>query len=282
MTFLRLNILSTAAFKANRGFVKTRWLCDNPRMKRFLPLAVLLLAVANAASPIIREPGAIYLSDFGIKPLRLKLLQAAPAYFDTAQTRYAGTLRFPQVVPIEALDANGLLRVRGNARQGGIVAWVNPQFLEPLPEKFAENLRKGEERRIQVEALISQNEVAIGMTPEEVARSLGKPQKKTNRADKSGTQQIWEYVKYQLIPQTTYIPGNNQTVITYRPTPNGPGGALIQNFPGYSANTIYVKVPIGTLTVTFKDNVVESLDQSEGTTTGGQVSVVIPPLNVYW
>jgi len=251
-------------------------------MKRFLPAAVLLVAVANAASPIIREPGAIYLSDFGIKPLRLKLLQAAPAYFDTAQTRYAGTLRFPQLIQTEALDANGLLRVRGNAQQGGIVAWVNPKFLEPLPEKFAENLRKSEERRIQVETLISQNEVAIGMTPEEVSRSLGKPQKKTSRADKSGTQQIWEYVKYQLIPQTTYIPGNNQTIITYRPTPNGPGGALIQNCPGYSASTIYVKVPIGTLTVTFKDNVVEALDQSEGTTTGGQVSVVIPPLNVYW
>jgi len=285
MDMVELNIFFIAAFKGNRGFVKTHRLCDNSIMKRFLSVtvvAILFHAAAPAASPIIRESGAIYLSDFGIKPLRLKLLQAAPAYFDTAQTRYAGTLRFPQLVQIEALDANGLLRVRGNAQQGGIAAWANPQFFEPLPEKFAENLRKSEERRVQVEALISQNEVAIGMTPGEVGRSLGKPQKKTNRADKSGTQQIWEYIKYQLVPQTTYIPGNRQTIIAYRPTPNAPGGALIQNCPGYSASTIYVKVPIGTLTVTFNDNVVESLDQSEGTTTGGQVSVVIPPLNVYW
>lgn len=250
-------------------------------MKWLVPSLALFLATASAA-PIIREPGAIYLSDFGLKPLRLKILEPAPAYFDTAQSRYAGTLRFPQTIQIEGVDLNGLLRIRGNAQQGGIAAWVNPRFLEPLPPDFVGNLRKSEARRIEVEALISQNEVALGMTDAEVARSIGRPQKKTSRADRSGTQQVWEYVRYKLVPQTTYVPVNNQAVVTFQPTPNGPGGALFQNFPGYSASTIYVKVPIGTLTVTFKDNVVDSLDQSEGTTASGQVSVVTPPLNVYW
>lgn len=253
-------------------------------MARLSPLALILAfaCVANASAPIIREAGAIYLSDLGIKPLRIKVLEPGPAYFDTAQTRYAGTLRFPQVVQVEGLDSNGLIRMRGNAQQGGIVAWVAPRFLEPLPDKFEENLRKSEARRLQVEALISKNEVAIGMTSGEVGRSLGKPQKKTNRADKSGTQQIWEYIKYQLVPQTTYAPANNQTVITYPKTTNSPGGTLVQNNQGLAASTIYIKVPVGTLTVTFKDDIVEALDQSEGTTGSGQVSVVIPPLNVYW
>ncbi|MEI6491038.1 MAG: hypothetical protein WCO94_00705 [Verrucomicrobiota bacterium] len=264
-------------------FVNLRTICDVRYMRRpalFL-LIMAFVCAADASAPIVREPGAIYLSDFGIKPLKLKLLAAAPAYFDSAQTRYAGTLRFPQVIQVEGLDANGLIRVRGNAQQGGIVAWVSPQFLEPLPERFADNLRKSEARQKQVDALISRNEVAIGMTAEEVARSLGKPQKKTSRADKSGTQQIWEFIKYQLVPQTTYAPVNNQTILTYQQTTNSPGGTLIQNSQGLAANTIYVKVPVGTLTVTFKNNIVEALDQSEGTTTGGQVSVVIPPMNVY-
>jgi hypothetical protein len=251
-------------------------------MKWFFPALFIFVLGANASPPIVREPGAIYLSDFGIQPIPLKVLEPAPAYFDTAQSRYAGTLRFPQTLQVEGIDVNGLLRIRGNAQQGGIAAWVSPQFLEPLPDKFVGNLRMSEARRIQVEALISQNEAAIGMTDEEIARSLGKPQKKTSRADKSGTQQIWEYVKYKLVPQTTYVPVNNQTVIIYQPTLDRPSGTLIQNCPGYAANILYVKVPIGTLTVTFKNNIVESLDQSEGTTTGGQVSVVIPPLNVYW
>ena len=253
-------------------------------MARFLPAALILAfaSFSHAATPMIREPGAIYLSDFDVKPLSLKVLEPAPAYFDATQTRYAGTLRFPQTVQVEGLNSNGLIRVRGNAQQGGIVAWVDPRSLEPLPNKFAENLRKSEARRIEVEALISKNEVAIGMTADEVGRSLGKPQKKTSRADKSGTQQIWEFVKYQLIPQTTYAPANNQTIITFQKTTNSPAGTLVQNNQGLAASTIYVKVPVGTLTVTFKDNIVEALDQSEGTTTGGQVSVVIPPLNVYW
>ena len=253
-------------------------------MSRLSPILLILAfaCIADASPPIIREPGAIYLSDFGLKPLKLKVLAPAPAYFDTAQTRYAGTLRFPQSVQVEGIDTNGLIRVRGDAQQGGIVAWVTPQTLEPLPQKFEENLRKSEARRNEVEALIARNEVAIGMTVEEVGRSLGKPQKKTSRADKSGTQQVWDFIKYQLVPQTTYAPVNNQTIVTYQKTTNSPTETVVQNNQGFAANTIYVKVPIGTLTVTFRENIVEALDQSEGTTSGGQVSVVIPPLNVYW
>jgi len=262
-----------------------------PVMNRPIFALLCLLASAVAAPPIIRDPGVIYLSDFSIKPLRLKVLEPAHTYFDIEQSRYAGTLRFPQIVQAEAFADNGLLRVRGNAQQGGIVAWVPPEFLEPLPENFLANLKKSEERRRTVEALIEQNEVAIGMTVEEVARSLGRPQKKTKRANSSETQQVWEYVKYNLVPQTTYVPVNPRPIIPFfppnrRPGPPGPpcppDGNLVQNTPGFVASTIYIKVPVGTITLTFKNNLVESIEQSEGTTTGGQVSVVIPPINVYW
>ena len=59
--------------------------------------------------------------------------------------------------------------------------------------------------------------------------------------------------------------------------------AVIVQGGGYYANTIYVKVPVGTLKVFFKDGIVDALDQTEGTLVGaGQVSVVTPPINVYW
>ena len=52
---------------------------------------------------------------------------------------------------------------------------------------------------------------------------------------------------------------------------------------GYYPTTIYVKVPVGRLKVSFIDGIVDSLDQTEGTLYGaGQVSVVTPPVNVYW
>jgi hypothetical protein len=78
-------------------------------MKLLPRFVVFLFLVAGEmdAGPIVRETGAIYLSDFGQKPLRLKILRPAPCYFDISMTRYAGTLRFPQVVQVEAFADRG-------------------------------------------------------------------------------------------------------------------------------------------------------------------------------
>ncbi|MGH8046606.1 MAG: hypothetical protein ACREKL_05130 [Chthoniobacterales bacterium] len=234
------------------------------KLARVLLAAILCASGANAADsgPIIREAGAIYLSDFATKPMKLKVLEPAPAYFDLTGQRYAGTLKAPQVVEVKAISENAY-RVRGNAQQGQILGWVSPKFLQPIPKEVLEALKKSDERRRTVEALIAKNEVAIGMTTDEVQLSLGKPQKKTSRASKDkALEQVYDYVKYELIPQTTNV--------------LGPGGV-------YSVATTYVKTPIGTLTVTFKDGIVESLDQSEGSLlTGNETTIVAPPILVVW
>ena len=232
---------------------------------KFLPaLGVALLCGCGLATagPIIREPGAIYLSDFAAKPMKLKVLESAPAYFDSLGTRYAGTLRVPQAVEVQAIMSQAY-RIRGNAQQGQILGWVDPRFLEPIPKEVLETLKQSEERRRAVEALIAKNEVAIGMTPEEVQLSLGKPQKKTSRASKDkAVEQVWDYVKYESIPQSTNVVG--------------PGGVL-------TVATTYVKTPVGRLTISFKDGAVESLDQSEGSIlSGNETTVVAPPIIVVW
>ena len=252
-------------------------------MKLLPRFAVFLFLVAGEidAGPIIRETGAIYLSDFGQKPLRLKVLRPAPCYFDIGMTRYAGTLRFPQIVQVEAFADNGC-RIRGNAQQGGVAAWIPYGDLQPLPEGLLANLKKSEERKKVVDTLIARNEVAIGMTIDEVGRSLGKPQKVTNRADSYGTRQVWEFIKYTLVPQTTYGPGYGQTIVTSPGMSKKPPPVIVQG-GGYYPHTIYVKVPVGTLKVFFKNGIVDALDQTEGTLTGaGRVSIVTPPINVYW
>ena len=249
------------------------------------PLLFLLALIgailgAEANSPIVREAGAIYLSDFEKDPLRLKVKRAAPCYFDAGLTRYAGTLRYPQELRVEAFKGN-VCRIRGNAQQGGVAAWISVDELEALPENFLANLQKAEERRVMVNELIANNEVAIGMTEPEVSQSLGRPQKKSKRADKSGSQQVWEYIRYELVPQTVYGPGVNQTIINQPGTPNKPGGTIVQTSTGLTAATTYVKVPVGKLAVSFQDGIVESIDQTEGTLSGGQVSIVVPPIDVY-
>ena len=249
-----------------------------------LILAVALLAGSNAWSgPIVREAGAIYLSDFELEPLRIALREPAPCYFELNAKRYAGTLRFPQAVRLDAVAPNGMLRVRGNAKQGGVAAWVDPAYLEPLPTDFVANLQRAEERRREVEALIARNEVAIGMTLDEVARSLGKPQKRSSRTSREGSSQVFEYVRYKLIPQTVYSPAYVESITGIRPDPRARlETVVVRGGYGYNASTVYVKVPVGTITVAFADGIVESIEESEGTLVGADASIVVPPVNLVW
>ena len=243
-----------------------------------------LLAASTAWSgPIVREAGAIYLSDFGLEPLKLALREPAPCYFEMSDRRYAGTLRFPQAVKLDAVAPNGMLRVRGNAKQGGVAAWVDPAYLEPLPPDFVANLQRAEERRREVEALIARNEVAIGMTPDEVARSLGKPQKRSSRTSRDGSSQVFEYIRYKLIPQTVYSPSYVESITGVRPDPRARlETVVVRGGYGYNASTVYVKVPVGTITVTFAEGIVESIEESEGTLVGADASIVVPPVNLVW
>ncbi|MFZ4484520.1 MAG: hypothetical protein ACOYOL_11130 [Chthoniobacterales bacterium] len=250
-------------------------------------VAALVLSVCVcAAGPIVREEGAIYLEDFSVPAMRLSLREAAPCYFDRPGRRYAGTLRFPQFVRLDAVAPDGMLRVRGNAQQGGVVAWVEPRFLQPPPEGLIEALGKAEERRRKVDALIANNEVAIGMSLEEVTRSLGKPQKKSSRTGREGSTQVYEYIKYDIIPQTSYTPAFQQSIVGFRPDPRDPRQqprrVVVNSGFGYNASTIYLKVPVGSVTVSFTNGVAESIEQSEGTLAGASAALVVPPVNVVW
>jgi len=250
-------------------------------MKRFL--ALLLLASSAVAGPIVREPGVIYLADFEEKEPRFKLTAPAPCYFDVDQRRYAGTLRFPQVVTAVAVAPDGSFRVRGNAKQGGVAAWIEPHFLEGVPGDLVANLRAADQRQREVEALIARNEVAIGMTLDEVTRSLGKPQKKSSSTNRDGSSQIFEYIRYKLVPQTIYTPTYAQTVLGINPDPRlRLETVVVRGGYGVQASTIYVKVPVGSMKVSFVNGIVEATEESEGTLVGARSSIVVPPINIGW
>ena len=116
-------------------------------------------------------------------------------------------------------------RIRGNAQQGGGAAsGALTTNWNLFPKDYLANLTKSEERRKVVDELIARNEVAIGMTIDEVGRSLGKPQKITNRArSRRNDPQIWEFIKYNLVPQTTYAPAYGparESIPTYKIGPS--------------------------------------------------------------
>jgi hypothetical protein len=250
---------------------------------RSAAVALLLTASTCFAGPIVREPGVIYLSDFEIKDPRFSLKEAAPCFFNSDMKRYAGILRFPQRVELDAVSSAGMYRVRGNARQGGVAAWIEPRFLGGVPEDLVPKLRAADERRREVEALIARNEVAIGMALDEVGRSLGKPQKRSSTTNRDGSTQTFEYISYKLIPQTVYTPTYAQTVLGITPDPRRRlETVVVRGGYGLNASTVYVKVPVGTINVGFVNGIVESIEESEGTLVGANASIVGPPVNVAW
>jgi hypothetical protein len=226
-------------------------------VRRLICLLVLSPLLAGAA--VTREEGAIYLEDFLPKPVKLAVLADAPAFYNSDMQRYLGTLRKGQQVELQAVS-DAACRVRGMAQQGQVAGWVEPKFLTPLDKQFVANLHKNAERAKQVRELIQKNEVAINMTPDEVQKSLGKAQKKSSHLDAAGRQDVWEYIRYENVPKE--VTGADQF------------GRLV-------TTVVYVKVPVGRLAVTFENNLVNAIEQSEGTLEkGGNPRIIIPPLEV--
>ncbi len=212
-------------------------------MKALL-LALVIPALAFSASNLLREPGAIYLEDISVKTLRINTTSDAAVNSKPSDGQFLGTIKKGSAVELIAVT-DAAYRVRGQATQGGVVGWVDAKSLTPLKPEFLDSLRQNAKRKAEVVALIAKNEVALNMTPDEVAASLGKAQKKTSKLDAQGRKEVWEFVRYTRVPQETT--GYDQT------------GRLV-------TNTVYIKVPSGKLTVTFENNLVTSLEQSEGNT----------------
>ena len=192
---------------------------------------------------LARESGAIYLDDFFDQPYRLKVLQDTAIYYNSDLARFLGTLRRGQLVELQAVnDKRGLLRVRGLAGQGQVVGWVEARFVSALDPEFVVGLRRSVERREQIRALTASGEIALGMTMEEVATSLGQPVKKSSHADASGVVETWDYVHYVTVPRT------------------------VNSYDGYGriyTAVAYVRVAAGSFSASFTNGVVSAVDRND-------------------
>ena len=208
----------------------------------------------HAPSGLPREPGAVYLEDLAIKPVKLAVIGEAAVHSQIGSGNYLGVLRKGTVAEVVAISDTAV-RVRGIAAQGAVVGWVPAAVLTPMKPEFVEAVKKNAQRKADVDALIAKGEVALNMTHDEVAASLGKPQKKQSKLDAKGRQEIWEFIRYMRVPQETI--GRD------------PQGNLVRN-------VIYVKVPAGKLSITFENNLVSALEQSEGVPDAGAGVMLVP------
>ena len=144
------------------------------------------------------EPGVVYLEQASVKPLELKVIREAPVFSDKEGKHQLGTLATNQIARIEAIT-DKVYRVRGMGTRGGIAGWVAPWAFSPNDPEFAAKLKQFYDRQIQVQELIAANQIACGMTMEEISRVLGKPTKTSSRKTEAGETALWEYVRYEEV-----------------------------------------------------------------------------------
>jgi hypothetical protein len=243
-------------------------LCAASLLPGFCFTAVAELAPRGSGlkskSNLIREKGSIYLEDVTDKQLKLLVNRPTFIYYTPQMDRLLGTLFPGQEVEIVALTEK-LYKVRGKARQGLVKGWVKPSTLASLDKNFVENLKKLHERETMVAALIEKNEVALGMTPEEVLASLGKPDKKTSKLTKAGRSETFEFATFTRVPR--YVPATRKDEY----------GRLIQ----YTA-VVYEKVQTGFLRIAFEGNVASSIEENQDNTiVGGRPKIVPGPIVLF-
>lgn len=223
-----------------------------------------LTALSSASAQLSRnksslpqEPGTFSTEGLTPRPIVVRIQAEAPAYTTNKFDRAIGS--FAPGVPVTLVAMSDIgYRVRGRARHGDVAGWVKQADVLSADPMLAEKLKKLFERTQQVAELIKNNQIALGMTSEEVQASLGKPTRKNTKINAGGKEERLEYAMFEKVPQVT--------------TSRDAFGQLVQT-------VIYVKVEVGTLSLNFKDGVVEEIEETKGNPLGGGgVKVVSAPI----
>ena len=135
----------------------------------FLPASAQVKRVERK-SLIDRDPDVVHLAEHVQKPIELRVLKEAPVFSDKNGKNRLGTLKADQTVVLEAMTEKAY-KVRGEGTRHGISGWVGPHAFASKDPDFVENLKKLHKRQLEVQELIDNKELAIGMTPEEVSKS---------------------------------------------------------------------------------------------------------------
>jgi hypothetical protein len=241
------------------GRLPTMRTCLLPRLLAILALAAALPSANAQLSKLTKEKGAVYVEDLTAEPVKLKLRESATIYSDVKAQRSIGVLTAGQTVPLVAFTENAC-RVRARATHGDVVGWVGMKFLEAQDPTLFDRLKQAADRQRQVQALIDKREVAIGMSPDEVIQSLGKPDEQTSDVQKDSSSESFSYITYNKVPQKN----------------------LMRDRFGRLYETVtYIKVETGRITVTFENGAVSGIQTTKGRPNWNNSRIVVPPINIW-
>jgi hypothetical protein len=216
---------------------------------------------AESKSLLDSDPSVVYLEQTIKKPIELKIIQDAAVYSDKDGKNRLGIIRGNQTVKLEAMTEKSY-RVRGQGISHGIAGWVAPSSFSSSDPDFIANFKKLYERQIQIQALIADKKVAVGMTLDEVALALGKPTKAAVRKTADGQSTLWEFVEYKDVKHYA-SEVDRSTGRVYR--------RLVSVTREEKSRT----------NVEFANDLVSAVEESESRE-GGNVRIIVPPLVFRW
>jgi len=240
------------------------------QMKKFI-LALMLASWVTPLHAQLRgsertslfdtDPDVVYLEQTFTQPIRLKVAKKAAVFSDNMGDYRLGWLKAEQTVILEAMT-DKTYRVRGQGTHNGIAGWVAPWAFSSADPDFVANLKILYDRQIQVQRLISDKQIAIGMTLDEVILSQGKPTKTSVRKTAEGQAGKWEFIEYE-------------DVKNYANEINPSTGQIFRRLVSIT------RVEKSRTSVEFENNFVTATEESEDHQ-GGNVKIIVPPLVFRW
>jgi hypothetical protein len=231
-----------------------------------LVAAIVLPVQAQSRRPERRsllntDPDVVYFDGSFQPQIELQVIKEAPVFSDKEGKIRLGTLKSGQTVRVEAIT-DKIYRVRGQGTRDGIAGWVAPWAFSSKDPDFVANLKQLYDRQIQVQQLIANKEIAIGMTLEEVTQSRGKANKTSLRRTEKGQSGTWEYIDYDELKH--YITRVDPVT-----------GTVYRQFSHMT------QVEKSKTTVEFENDLVTAIEESEDKR-GGNVRVIVAPLRFGW
>ena len=215
----------------------------------------------SKTSRLDSDPDIVQLQEVVATPIKLRVIREAPVFSDKNGSHRLGFLKADQDVELEAMTAK-VYRVRGQGTRNGIAGWVAPWAFSHTEKDFAAKLSQLYERQVTVQKIIASNQIAIGMTLDEVSQSRGKPTKTSVRRTAEGDSGTWEYIDFEEI----------EHFITRIDPISG------QAFRQFSHMTREEK---GKSTVEFKAGLVTALEETEDSSSS-RVKIIVPPILLGW
>lgn len=169
----------------------------SPHVLYSLLLIVTFLLPVSAAphkSRLDTDSEVIYINEHLDRTIHLMVAQPTEVFSTKNGGRKLGTFPVDTKVELLAIGGGNAYRVKGKAKHSVVSGWVSPKLLASKDKDFIANLKQLYDRQMIVKELIATQDVAIGMTLDEVKKSLGEPTTTEVKQTRKGDSGQWDYI----------------------------------------------------------------------------------------